>query len=56
MSLETVDFDGLLVKLKSVFLVAEESFDVLALVALKLDYLAHVGVIDNGAIAGSSQC
>ena len=50
--LETVDLDGLGIELQTLLLVDEELLDVLALVALKLDHLAHLGVIDDGAIAG----
>lgn len=46
-----MDFDGLGVKLKTV-LAGEEILEILALVALKLDHLSHLGIVDNGAIAG----
>lgn len=51
-SLETVDLNGLGIKLKTLLLVGEEVLDVLALVALELDHLAHLGVVDDGSIAG----
>lgn len=50
-SLETVDLDSLAVKLKT-FLGDKEVLYVLALVALELDHLSHLGVGDDGAIAG----
>lgn len=46
-----MDLDGLGVELKTV-LAGEEFLEVLALVALELDHLAHLGIVDNGAIAG----
>lgn len=51
-ALETVDLDSLGVELKTLLLVGEELQDVLALVALELDDLAHLGVVHNGSIAG----
>jgi len=50
--LETVDLDGLAIQGKTLLLVREELLNVLALVSLKLNYLAHLSVRDNGAIAG----
>ena len=50
--LETVDLDGLGIKLEAFLLVHEELLDILALVALELDHLAHLAVGDDGAIAG----
>lgn len=50
--LETVDLDGLGVEGESVVLVAHEVFHILALVALQLNHLAHLRVVDDGAIAG----
>lgn len=50
--LETVDLDSLGIKLKTLLLVGEEFLDVLALIALELDHLAHLGVVDDGSIAG----
>jgi hypothetical protein len=50
--LETVDLDSLGIKLKTLLLVGEEFLDVLALVALELDHLAHLRVVDDGSIAG----
>ena len=49
-------FDGLGVKLEALLLVDEELLDILALVALELNHLAHLGVVDNGAIASCSSC
>jgi hypothetical protein len=51
-SLETVDLYGLDIKTEAIFLIGEEILDVLALVALELDHLSHLGVGDDGAIAG----
>jgi hypothetical protein len=56
-ALEAVDFDGLLVETQAVVLVREELLDLVALIALELDHVAHalgVGVVDDGAIAGCS--
>jgi hypothetical protein len=49
--LETVDFDGLGIELKTFLLVGEEILNVLALVALELDYLTHLCVVDDRSIA-----
>lgn len=46
-----MDLDGLGVELKTV-LAGEEFLEILALVALELDHLAHLGIVDDGAIAG----
>ena len=50
--LETVDLDGLGVKFEAFLLVDEEFLDVLTLIALELDHLAHLTIVDDGAIAG----
>jgi len=50
MGLETMDLDGLGIKLKS-SLVGEEFLYILALIALKLDHLSHLAVDNDGAIA-----
>jgi len=50
--LETVDLDGLGIKLQPFLLVDEEFLHIFTLIALKLDHLAHLGVNDDGAIAG----
>lgn len=47
-----MDLDGLGVEGEALFLIDEEFLDVLALVALQLDHLAHLRVDNNGAIAG----
>jgi hypothetical protein len=44
--------DSLGLKTQTLLLVREEVLDVFALVALKLDYLSHLRVRDDGAIAG----
>jgi len=51
-SLETVDLDGLGVKLQPLLLINEKFLYILALIALKLDHLAHLSVDNDGAIAG----
>jgi hypothetical protein len=50
--LEAVDLDGLCVEAEAIFLIGHKVLDVLALVALELDHLAHLRVGDDGAIAG----
>lgn len=40
------------VEAKTLLLVDQELLNILALVTLKLDHLAHLGVCDDGAIAG----
>ncbi|KAB8356450.1 hypothetical protein FH972_024033 [Carpinus fangiana] len=50
--LKAVDLDGLAVEGEAILLIGEKFLDVLALVALQLDHLAHLGVDDDGAIAG----
>ena len=46
-----MDLDGLGVELKALLLVGQKLLDIFALITLELDHLAHLGVIDNGAIA-----
>lgn len=50
--LEAVDLDSLAIKTEALLLVRQEVLDILALVALELDHLAHLRVCDDGAIAG----
>ena len=50
-SLEAVDLDRLRIYFEAVLLVDQELLDILALIALELDHLSHLGVVDNGAIA-----
>jgi len=50
--LETVDLDGLAIKAQALLLVGQEVLNILALVSLQLDHLSHLGVCDDGAIAG----
>jgi len=50
--LEPVDLDGLGIEFKPFFLVDQEFLDIFALIPLKLDHLAHLAVVDDGAIAG----
>ena len=47
-----MDLDGLGIDIEALFLIDQEFFNVLALIALKLDHLAHLLIVDNGAIAG----
>lgn len=51
MYLETVDLDGLGIKLKTLLLVGEEFLDIFTLITLELDHLAHLAVDNDGAIA-----
>jgi hypothetical protein len=44
--------DSLRIQAQALLLIRQEVLDILALVALQLDYLAHLGVADNSAIAG----
>lgn len=48
-----MDLDGLGVELKTV-LAGEEFLEILALIALELNHLAHLSIVDDGAIAGCS--
>lgn len=47
--------DGLGVELKTLFLIDQEFLNIFTLVTLELDHLAHLGVVDNGAIAGCKE-
>lgn len=47
-----MDLNSLDIKTEAVFLVGQEILDIFALVALELDHLSHLGVGDDGAIAG----
>lgn len=51
-SLKTVDLYSLRIKPQALLLIGQELLDILALIALQLDDLAHFQVTDNGAIAG----
>jgi len=51
MGLETMDLDGLGIKLETLLLVGEELLNIFALISLKLDHLSHLGVNNDGAIA-----
>lgn len=44
--------DRLDVKSQAFLLVGEEFLNIFALITLKLNYFAHLGVDDNGSIAG----
>lgn len=50
--LETVDLDGLGIQLEAFLLVGQEFLDILTLISLQLNHLTHLGVGNNGAIAG----
>jgi len=50
--LEPMDLDGLGIELQSFLLVDQEFLNILTLITLKLDHLAHLRVVDDGAIAG----
>lgn len=47
-----MDLDGFGIQFKPLLFVDQEFLDVFALIPLKLNHLAHLSVIDNGAIAG----
>jgi hypothetical protein len=51
-SLKTVYLNGLDIKTQALLLVCQKILDVLALIALELDHLSHLGVGNDGAIAG----
>jgi hypothetical protein len=50
--LETVNLDGLAIKPQALLLVRHEVLHIFALVSLQLDHLSHLGISDDGAIAG----
>lgn len=50
--LESVDFDGLSIESQTVLLIGHELLDIFTLIALELNHLSHLGVVDDGAIAG----
>ena len=49
--LETVDLDGLCIQAQAFLLIGQELLNILALIALELDDLTHLGVDHDGAIA-----
>lgn len=49
--LKPMNLDSLSIKLQPFLLVHQEFLDVFALIPLKLDHLAHLGIVDDGAIA-----
>ena len=51
-ALKSVDLDGLCIKFQPLLLVNKEFLNIFPLIALKLNHLAHLGIVDNGAIAG----
>ena len=44
--------NGLRIQLQPFLLISQEFLHILALIALELDHLAHLRVVDDGAIAG----
>lgn len=44
--------DGLGIKLEAFLLVGQELLNILTLISLQLNHLTHLGVGNNGAIAG----
>jgi len=50
-TLKPVQLDILAVESEAFSLVHHEVLDIIALIPLKLDHLAHLGIIDDGAIA-----
>lgn len=48
--LETVDLDAVGLQAETLIPVGEELLDILALITLKLNHLAHLVVVDDGAI------
>lgn len=51
-SLEAVDLGGLSIQPQAFLLIGEEFLNIFALVALQLNHLSHLGIVDDGAIAG----
>ncbi|QSS53988.1 hypothetical protein I7I53_01417 [Histoplasma capsulatum var. duboisii H88] len=49
--LEPMDLYGLRVEFESFLLIDQKFLDILALIPLELDHLAHLTVVDDGAIA-----
>lgn len=52
LGLEPVDLYGLGIEFEPFFLVDQEFLDIFALIPLELDHLAHLSIVDDGAIAG----
>jgi len=50
--LEAMDLDGLGIDFQALFLVDEEVFHGIALVALELDHVASLFIVHNGTVAG----
>jgi len=50
--LEAVNLNGLWVNLETLFLVDEEFLHNIALITLKLDHVASLVIVDDGAVAG----
>lgn len=49
--LKPVDLDGLRIQFQALLLISQEFLHILALITLELDHLAHLRVVDDGAIA-----
>ena len=47
-----MDLDGLRIQLQPFLLINQELLHILALISLELNHLAHLRVVDDGAIAG----
>lgn len=46
-----MDLDGLGIQLKTFLLIGQELLNIFPLVSLQLNHLAHLSVVDDGAIA-----
>lgn len=46
-----MNLDGFSIKAQALLLVGQEVHNILALIALQLDHLSHLGVCNDGAIA-----
>jgi len=47
-----VDLNGFLIQAQPVFLILQEFVDILALITLKLNHVAHLAIVDDRSIAG----
>ena len=52
MNMRVSYLDGLSIELKTFLLVGQELLNILALISLKLNHLAHLTILDDGTIAG----
>jgi hypothetical protein len=46
-----MDLDGLGIEFETLLLVDQEFLHIFALIALELDHLSHLSIVDDGAIA-----